>query len=130
MGHPQGPTPLQFDNKCAHGILTGELKQKQFKCMDMRYYWLRDRALEQKQLHVHWKRGDTNLGDYTTKHHPTQHHVKIRPTYVANQLTLKSSDLRTTLYAVCKGVLKSNPPTLHGYNTKQPKIANIPTATF
>ena len=130
MGHPQGPTPLQFDNKCAHGILTGELKQKQSKCMDMRYYWLRDRALEQKQLHVHWKRGDTNLGDYTTKHHPTQHHVKIRPTYVANQLTLKSSDLRTTLYAVCKGVLKSNPPTLHGYNTKQPKIANIPTATF
>jgi hypothetical protein len=27
MGHPQGPTPLQFDNKCAMGILTGVLKQ-------------------------------------------------------------------------------------------------------
>ena len=23
MGHPQGPTPLQFENKCAMGILTG-----------------------------------------------------------------------------------------------------------
>ena len=31
MGHPQGPPPLQFDNKCAHGILTGLLKQKQSK---------------------------------------------------------------------------------------------------
>ena len=29
MGHPHGPTPLQFDNKCAYGILTGVLEQEQ-----------------------------------------------------------------------------------------------------
>jgi len=65
MNHQQGPTPLQFDNLCATGILTGELKQKQSKYMDMRFYWLRERALEQKQLHVHWKCGETNLADCT-----------------------------------------------------------------
>ena len=31
MGHPQGPLPLQFDKKCAHGILTEVLKQKNLK---------------------------------------------------------------------------------------------------
>ena len=73
MNHPQGPALLQFDNLCATGILTGELKQKQSKCMDMRFYWLRDRALEQKQLNVHWKRGETNVADYMTKHFPVKH---------------------------------------------------------
>ena len=72
MGHPQGPTPLQFDNKCAHGILTGEMKQKASRTMDMRFYWLRDQG-EQGQFHIHWKRGETNLGDYSSKAgHPTK----------------------------------------------------------
>ena len=26
IGHPQGPTPLKIDNKCAYGILIGEIK--------------------------------------------------------------------------------------------------------
>ena len=52
MGHPQGPTPLQFDNKCAMGILTGVLKQHQSKGMDMRFYWLRDHHA-QLQFYVH-----------------------------------------------------------------------------
>ena len=25
MGHPQGPTPLKFDNKCATGIINDEI---------------------------------------------------------------------------------------------------------
>ena len=76
MGHPQGPTQLQFDNKCAHGIITGELKQKQSKSMDMCFHWLRDRA-NQQQFHVHWKHGETNLGDYPTTHHLTKHHKNV-----------------------------------------------------
>ena len=67
MGHPQGPTPLQFKNKYKHGILTGVLKQKQYKGIDMRFYWLCDRSMEQKQFHTHWKRGEHNLGDYLKK---------------------------------------------------------------
>ena len=40
LGHTQGPTPLQFDNQCSKGISTDEIKQKCFKAMDMRFYWL------------------------------------------------------------------------------------------
>ena len=67
MGHPKVPTSLQFDNKCAHGILTGVLKQKQFKGMDMQLYGLCDRSIEQEKSHTHWKRGKHNLGDYPIK---------------------------------------------------------------
>jgi hypothetical protein len=86
MGHPQGPTPLQFDNKCAMGILTGVLEQWQSKGMDMRYYWLRDHH-GQGQFYCHWKRGIYNLGDYQeSKAHPTKHHIAQRPLYVGNNL--------------------------------------------
>ena len=33
MVHPQVPTPLQLDNKCEHGIITGVLQQKKSKDM-------------------------------------------------------------------------------------------------
>ena len=51
--------------------------------MDMRFYWLRDRV-RQNQIYVFWKNGYLNLADYVTKHHPTQHHRTMRPTYLAN----------------------------------------------
>ena len=51
----------------------------------MRFYWVRDRH-RQKQFHVHWKRGQENLADYTTKHHSAKHHISVRPTYVLNNL--------------------------------------------
>ena len=116
MGHPQEPTPLQFDNLCATRILTGEIKQKQSKSMDMRFYWLRDRALNQKQFNIHWKRGVHNLGDYPTKHHPNKHHKEVRHLYVANafQLISKAKYAANTLRAACKGVLKTNPPRQQG----------------
>ena len=46
MVHPLGSSPQKFDNKCAHGILTGVLKQKQHKGMDMLFYWICDRFTE------------------------------------------------------------------------------------
>ena len=53
------------------------------KAMDILFYWLRDRV-RQKQIYVFWKNGYLNLADYVTKHHPTQHHRAMRPTYLAN----------------------------------------------
>ena len=38
MGHPQPPTPMKTDNSTAQGILTGTIKQKQSKAIDMRFY--------------------------------------------------------------------------------------------
>ena len=112
MGHPQGPTPLQFDNKLAHGILTGVLKQKQSKGVDMRFYWLHDKSIEQKQFHTYWKHGKHNLGDYPKKHHPNTYHKTIRPLYAANTATKLNESFATAinqLQSVCKGVLNINP---------------------
>ena len=99
LGHKQGPTPIQFDNKAAVGILTDQMTQRRSKAMDMRFYWLKDRAA-QGQFHIHWKRGMTNLADYHTKHHPTSHHRNVRSTYVLNTVSSFPSKRH------CKGVLK------------------------
>jgi hypothetical protein len=44
MGHPQPATPVQTDNACAEGIINDTVKQRRSKAMDMRFYWVRDRA--------------------------------------------------------------------------------------
>jgi hypothetical protein len=85
LGHKQGPTPLQFDNKVATGIMNDDIQQKRSKSMDMRFYWLRDRQ-RQDQFHIHWKKGLENKADYVTKHHPVKHHQNVRSTYVLNQV--------------------------------------------
>jgi hypothetical protein len=83
LGHKQGPTPIQFDNLCATGIINDTVTQRRSKAMDMRFYWLRDRVA-QNQFYVFWKRGNTNLADYFTKHFPASHHKSVRATYVLN----------------------------------------------
>jgi hypothetical protein len=111
LGHSQGPTPIQFDNKCAVGILNDTMTQKRSKAMDMHFYWLRDRAA-QGQYHLHWKRGEHNLADYPTKHHPTSHHRNMRHIYVANYVRDYN----------CKGVLKPF-PTLNQIKAYKPLTA-------
>ena len=83
MGRKQGPTPIQFDNKCAVGILTDTMCQRRSKAMDMRFYWLRDRV-RQLQFFIYWARGPNNKADYASKNHPTKHHIAVRPQYVLN----------------------------------------------
>jgi hypothetical protein len=72
MGHPQPPTPIQTDNTTARGIVTGTIKQKRSKAIDMRFYWLKDRY-EQKQFDFIWGPGIEILGNYSTKHHILGH---------------------------------------------------------
>ena len=81
LGHPQPATPLQFDNQSATQIINNTVNQKRSKAMDMRFYWLRDRA-QQKQFHIHWKQGTHNYADYFTKHHSPSHHRKMRPVFL------------------------------------------------
>jgi hypothetical protein len=47
MGHPQPPTTIRTDNTTARGIITGTIKQKRLKAINMHFYWLNDRY-EQK----------------------------------------------------------------------------------
>ena len=75
MGHAQGPTPLQFDNKCATGIINGKIRQKTSKCMDMCAYWMRDRSLQLK-IYVYWKYNSKNDDEHPSKYHPIQYHIK------------------------------------------------------
>ena len=84
MGHPQGPAPLQSDNKCAHGILTGLLKQKQSKGMDMKFYSICTILTEQKQLHTHCKHRKHNLREYPTSKNSDKHHRTVSYFYVTN----------------------------------------------
>ena len=86
LGHNQGPTPIQLDNKTAVGILTDTMVQRRSKPMDMRFYWLKCREI-QEQIHIYWKKGTLNKADYPTKHHPTKHHIAVRPDYVLNMLS-------------------------------------------
>ena len=65
----------------------------------MRFYCVQDRV-KQGQFRIHWQKGDVNLADYFTKHHPPAHHVKMRPTY------LQVSDTGNMAIADdCRGVL-------------------------
>jgi hypothetical protein len=57
--------------------------------MDMKYYWLQD-IVRQKKFDIYWCPGKDNLGDYHTKHHPTQHHQDMLPIFLhkANSLNV------------------------------------------
>jgi hypothetical protein len=81
MGHPQPPTLIQTDNNTAAGIANETVKQRRSKAIDMRFYWIRDRV-RQGQFIIHWKRGEDNLADYFTKHHPPAHHRRVRSHYL------------------------------------------------
>jgi hypothetical protein len=81
LGHPQGATPIQTDNDTAEGILNNTVKQRRSQAIDLRYYWLRDRA-KQKQFETHWQPGKLNYANYFTKHHPPILHQEIRHHYL------------------------------------------------
>jgi hypothetical protein len=49
--------------------------------MDMRFYWDKCRV-EQGQFNVGWAPGDTNMGDYLTRHHSPAHHKLMKPYYL------------------------------------------------
>ena len=81
LGHPQPATPIKTDNSTADGILNGTIKQQRSKAIDMRFYWLKDRA-EQGQFKIYWAPGEENWADYFTKHHSATHHKTLRPVYL------------------------------------------------
>ena len=81
LGFPQPKTPVQTDNTTASGIANDSVKLRRSKAMDMRYFWVKDRANEQNHFAIYWDRGLGNLADYFSKHHPATHHRVMRPIY-------------------------------------------------
>jgi hypothetical protein len=100
MGHPQPPTPVQTDNSTADGIINSRVQPKRTKAMDMRFHWLQDRGVNQKQFRFYWRPGSMQRGDYWTKHHPPSHHRHMRseilmPYKVVMEFREKMKPLRT-----------------------------------
>ena len=81
MGHPQPPTPIKTDNSTADGIANMSVIPRERRSMDIRSYWVRDRASQIIFL-IYWKSGKENLADYFSKHHPPTYHQRVRPNYV------------------------------------------------
>jgi hypothetical protein len=81
MGHNQDVSELKTDNTTTDGIINNTVQQKRSKAMDMIVYWVKDRV-EQDQFNVGWAPGDTNMGDYFTKHHSPAHHKLMIPHYL------------------------------------------------
>ena len=81
MGHKQPPTPIHTDNTTASGIVHGTIKQQRSRAMNMRYFWTVQKQKD-KTIDVSWHPGKENLGDYVTKHHPSNIHRHVRPLYL------------------------------------------------
>ena len=99
MGHTQPPTPVQTDNSTAESIINLRVQPKRTKAMDMRFHWLRDRGVNQKQFKFYWRPGSSMRADYWTKHHSPAHHRQIRneiltPYQVVMDLRSKMAKLR------------------------------------
>jgi hypothetical protein len=99
MGHTQPPTPVQTDNSTAESIVNLRVQPKRTKAMDMRFHWLRDRGVNQKQFKFYWRPGSSMRADYWTKHHSPTHHRQIRneiltPYQVVMDLRSKMAKLR------------------------------------
>lgn len=80
LGHKQPATRIATDNTTAQGITEDTIKQKRSKAIDMRFYWIRDRA-RQGQFLIYWRKGLLNYSDYFSKHHHANHHVAVRSAY-------------------------------------------------
>ena len=89
LGHPQPPTTIYCDNKCAVGLANDTVKMKRSKSIDMRFHWIRDRV---KQCHftVIWIKGANNLADFFTKALPVRVHQSLMPKLVFTPLPSSS----------------------------------------
>ena len=82
MGREQpGPTRIVTDNSTAARFANHQTKLKRSKAMDMRFHWVPD-CVDQGHIEIALEPGKHNHADYFTKHHPTTHHMRMRPVYL------------------------------------------------
>jgi hypothetical protein len=77
MVHEQDPAELKTNNSTADEIINNTVQQKRSKATDMMLYGVRD-MVEQDQFNLGWAPGDTNIGDYFTKHSYPVHRKRMR----------------------------------------------------
>ena len=94
MGHPQSPTPMQVDNTTAEAFANNTPKQKLSKAINMRVYWIQDRT-KQGHFKTYWQPGDSNTGDYHTKHHSPNYHRLMRHVFLHTNLLIAQLSKQT-----------------------------------
>jgi hypothetical protein len=110
IGHNQDATELKTDNTTADGIFYNTVQQKRSNAMDMISYWVKD-TLEHGQFKVDWAPGDTNMGDYFTKHHSPAHHKRTRPYYLHEKHSpMIRHDTRLAILRGCVDIFPSSQP--------------------
>jgi hypothetical protein len=77
LGYAQPATPIISDNSFVCNLMSGEYKSKKIKAMDMRFEWLRERALRGQFL-MKWNERALNIADYFTKDLPTDDYKRMR----------------------------------------------------
>ena len=81
MGHQQPPTPVVTDSANSSGFVNDSIRQQKSREIDMRFYWVRDMAIQVHYL-VYCAIGKDNLDAYFTNHHPKKYHRSIKGTYL------------------------------------------------
>jgi hypothetical protein len=106
MGHNQDATELKIENTTAYVVINNTVHQKRSKAIDMIFYWVKDRV-EQDQFNVGWAPGDTNMGDYFTKHHSPSYHKRMIPYYLHDKHS--SMIKHDTRLAILRGCVDISP---------------------
>ena len=52
LSHPQPPTPIRVDNSTSASFANYTIKQKRPKDIDIRFYWVQDRTLQENFLSI------------------------------------------------------------------------------
>jgi hypothetical protein len=81
LGHLQAPTAPITDKSTASGIANDTVKQRRYKVINMRFYWIRKR-IPQGHFILEWIKGEQNLANYFTKYRPRRYHSAICSTYL------------------------------------------------
>jgi hypothetical protein len=77
LGYKQPATPIISDNSFICNLMSGEYKSKKIKAMDMRFEWLRERALTGQYI-MKWNERALNIADYFTKDLSTDDYKRMR----------------------------------------------------
>jgi hypothetical protein len=89
-GQPQPPTTTETGNNVAVGIANNSGEQERSKAVDMRFFWMRDRA-RQGQFHIAWCKGAFNKADCFSKHRSTAHHRDLQSTHLCEPPSCNSN---------------------------------------
>ncbi len=99
LGYPQLPTVLLIDNTVAIGLDNDTINKKRSKSMDMRFFWLRDRAAQQQFVLEHIPEKH-NVADFFTKALPKSKYDQFHRYLVVNRDCMEEKRTKKKLQTI------------------------------